>query len=96
MASAAGDVFSEEAPKVKSCIKAAIEEEKGALDAIASARLADEIDDADMKSQIADEKEALKAALLVCQVKGKMAAQKAANAAIKVFTDALKVALKAL
>ena len=46
-----------------------------------------------MKSQLDDEKEALKAALLVCEVKAKVAAQKAANAAIKVLTDAIKAAL---
>jgi len=96
MASAAGDVLAGEGPKVNSCIKAAIEEEKDALEAIAKARLDDEIDDADMKSQITDEKEALRAALLACEVKGKMAVQKAANAAIKVFSDAVKVALKAV
>jgi hypothetical protein len=96
MASAAGDVLSKEGPKVASCLKAAIEEEKDALEAIAKARLGDEIDDADMKSQIADEKEALRAALLACEVKSKMAVQKAANAAIKVFSDAVNVALKAV
>ena len=96
MASTAGDVLAGEGPKVNNCIKAAIEEEKDALEAIAKARLDDEIDDADMKSQITDEKEALRAALLACEVKGKMAVQKAANAAIKVFSDAVNVALKAV
>jgi len=96
MTSAAGDVLAKEGPKVKGCVKTAIQQEKDALNAIAKARLKDEIDAEDMKSQIADEKEALKAALLVCQVKGKVAAQKAANAAIKVFTNAVKVALKAV
>lgn len=94
MAAAASEVLATEGPKVKACLKKAIEEEKDALQAIANARIAGEIDADDMKSQIADEKEALKAALLVCQVKGKLAAQKAANAAIKVFTDAIKIALK--
>lgn len=95
MAAAASEVLSTEGPKVKGCVKKAIEEEKDALDAIAKARIVGEITTEDMKSQIADEKDALKAVLLVCQVKGKLAAQKAANAAIKVFTDAVKVALKA-
>lgn len=96
MVAAASDVLSTEGQKVKECVKKAIEEEKDALNAIAKTRIAGEITADDMKSQIADEKDALKAALLVCQVKGKLAAQKAANGAIKVFTDAVKVALKAI
>jgi len=96
MVSAAGDVLATESPKIKGCVKAAFEEEKDALEDIARARLEGEIDDDDLKSQIADEGEALKAALLACKVKGKVAAQKAANAAIKVFTGALKTAIKAL
>lgn len=94
MLSAAGDVLKDEAPKVKQCLKAAIEAEKDALDDIAKARLAREITAKEMQSQIADEKDALKAALLVCQVKSKVAAQKAANAAGAVFANAVKAALK--
>ena len=96
MLSAAGDVLKDEAPKIKQCLKAAIEAEKDALDDIAKARLAKEITAKEMQSQLADEKDALKAALLACQVKSKMAAQKAANAAVTVFANAVKVALKAI
>ena len=67
-----------------------------AIEAIAQARLTGEIDDDDVKSQLADEKDTLRAALLACKVKGKVAAQKAANAAIKVLADAIKATLKAL
>ncbi len=91
---AAAGVLSAEWPKVQTCVTAAFEEERAALDAIAKARLNGEIDDADMNSQLEDEKETLQAALLVCQIKGKVAAQKAANAAIKVLSDAIKTALK--
>lgn len=96
MTATASDMLSTEGPRVKECVKKAIEAEKDALDEIAKARIAGEITVDDMKSQIANEKDALKAALLVCQVKGKLAAQKAVNAAIKVFIDAVKVALKAI
>lgn len=96
MGSAAAAVLAGEAPKVKDCLNKALQDEKEALKAIADARIAGEITAADMKSQIADEREALKAALLVCKVKGKVAAQKAANAALKVLQDAVRVALKAL
>lgn len=96
MLGAAAGVLSAEWPKIQACVKAAFEEERDALEAIAKARIEGEINDNDMKSQLADEKDTLEAALLVCKVKGKVAAQKAANAAIKVLSDAIKIALKAL
>lgn len=96
MGNAAAAVLAGEGPKLKSCIDKALEDEKEALQMIADARIAGEITNADMKSQIADEREALKAALLVCKVKGKVAAQKAANAALKVLEGAVRTALKAL
>jgi hypothetical protein len=69
-------------------------EEKSALATIAKARLAHEIDDDEMKSQLDDEKEALQAALLVCQIETKIMAQNAANAAINVLTDAIQAVVK--
>jgi hypothetical protein len=96
MLSAAGDVLKDEALNVKQCLKAAIEAEKDALDEIGKARLAKKITAKEMQSQLADEKDALKAALLVCQVKSRMVAQKAANAAADVFANAVKAALKAI
>jgi hypothetical protein len=94
MGSAAVAVLAGEGPKLKACISKALEDEKEALKAIADARIAGEITAAEMKDQIADEGEALKAALLVCKVKGKVAAQKAANAALKVLEKAVRAALK--
>jgi len=96
MLSAAGNVLNKEAPKVKKCLRAAMEAEKDALAEIAKARLDDEITDEDMQKQIADEKDALRAALLVCQVKSKVAMQKAVNAAADVFSNAVKAALKVI
>jgi uncharacterized protein YgfB (UPF0149 family) len=94
MLGAAGAVLGSEWPKVRSCVKSALEDEKEALADIAKARIDGDIDDAEMKSQLADEKETLKAALLVCQVHGKLAAQQAVNAAIDVFWNAVKAAIK--
>lgn len=96
MASAIAGVVAGEWPKIQTCVKNALKEEKDALEKIAKARLAGEIDDEEMRSQLQDEKEALKAALLVCNVKAKVMVQNAANAAIRVLTDAIKAALKAL
>lgn len=94
MGNAAAAVLGGEAPKIRGCLDKAFEDEKEALKAIADARIAGEITAAEMKEQIADEREALKAALLVCKVKGKVAAQKAANAALKVLEKAVRAALK--
>jgi hypothetical protein len=94
MGSAAAAVLAGEAPKVRDCLNKALQDEKEALKLIADARIAGEITAAEMKDQIADEREALKAALLVCKVKGKVAAQKAANAALKVLEKAVRAALK--
>ena len=94
MLDAISGVITEDWPKVKSCVNRALQDEKDALEAMAKARLDGEIDDEDMKSQLADEKEALKAALLVCKIKAKAMAQKAANAAIEVLAGAIKAALK--
>jgi hypothetical protein len=96
MIAAAGKVIGAEAPKVKDCVKAAIKDEKDALRSIARARLAKKIDDDGVKEHIAEEKEALKVALLVCQIQGKVATQKAINAALRVFNKALKAAVDAI
>ena len=94
MLAAAAGVLTGEWPGIAACVTKAFEDEKEALAAIADARLAGQINDDEMKSQLDDEKETLTAVLLVCQVKTKVAAQNAINAALKVLTDAIQVALK--
>ena len=96
MVGAAAGALSAEWPGVEACVKTAFQEERDALEAIARARLGEEITDEDLKMQLADEKIALSAALLVCKVKSKVAAQNAANAAVKVLSDAVSTALKVL
>lgn len=96
MANAIAGVVTNEWPKVDVCIKKALDEEKDALDEIAQARLVNEINDDEMKSELDDETETLQAVLLACKVKAIVMAQQAANAAIKVLTDAINAALKAL
>jgi hypothetical protein len=94
MGAAVAGVVAGDWPKVRTCIEAALQEEKSALAVIAKARLTHEIDDDEMKSQLDDEKEALRAALLVCKIETKIMAQDAANAAINVLTDAIKAAVR--
>jgi ribosome-binding ATPase YchF (GTP1/OBG family) len=96
MLSAFSKVMSAEWPKIQECAKAAFQEEREALEAIAIARVNSEINDQEMKSQLGDEKLVLEASLLACKVKSKAATQKAINAAMKVLSDAIKAALKAL
>jgi hypothetical protein len=93
MTSAAGKSLGKDSPELRGCVKQAFAEEQQALREIAEARLAREITAAEMKSQLADERDVLRAALLACQVEAKAAAQKAVNAALKVFTEAVKAAL---
>jgi hypothetical protein len=96
MSSAFAGVIAGEWPKVRSCVEKALKDERDACETIAQARLSGEIDDDEMKSELDDEKETLKAALLVCQVKSKAVAQKAANAAINVLQAAIEAALNAV
>lgn len=96
MIAAIAGVITDEWPKVEACVKKALEEEKDALREIAEARITGDIDDADLKSQLEDEKVVLEAALLVCQIKTKIMAQKAANAAIDILNVAIGAAIKAI
>ena len=94
MGEAAAGVLGTELPKVQSCAKAAFDTERDALSEIAQARIDGDIDETEMNSQLDDEKEVLKAALLACEVEAKVAVQQAVNAAIDVLTNAIKAALK--
>ena len=93
MASAISGVITDEWPAVKECVEKALDDEKEALLDIAQARINNEITDDDVKSNLEDEKVVLEAALLACQVKAKVMAQNAVNAAINVLKTAIKAAL---
>lgn len=93
MASAVSGVLAGEWPAIKGCVEAALQDEKDAIADIAKARIKKEINDDEMKSHLEDEKLALEAALLACQVKAKVAVQSAANAAINVLKNAIRAAL---
>lgn len=96
MASAAGTVVKDDLPKVRQCIKRALDEEKDFLAKLADARLAGVIDDDTLAQQLRDEARTLELSLLVCQVLSKRIAQDAANAAIDAFNTAITTALKPL
>jgi len=93
MLAAISGVVSDEWPALKECAEKALEDEKDALEMIADLRLAGEIDDEDLKSNLEDEKVVLEAALLACRVRAKVVAENAANAAIEVFNKAIAAAI---
>lgn len=93
MIAAVSGVLSGEWPELKDCVEKAFKDEKEALEVIALMRLAGDIDDEDLKSNLEDEKLVLEAALLACQVRAKVIAENAANAAIDVLNKAILAAL---
>lgn len=93
MVAAISGVISDEWSGVEACVKQALNDEKGALENIAKARIDNEINDDDLKSHLEDEIVVLEAALLACKVKAKILVQNAANSAMDVLKEAIKVAI---
>ena len=93
MALAAQSVFAQDWPKVKSCAEEALLEQQETLAEIAAARIAGDLTQEEMDSQIEDEQKAFETMLLACEVKAKATAQNAANAAFKVLEKAILAAL---
>ena len=93
MTAAISGIISDEWSGVEGCVKKALADEKDALADIAKARIDGEIDDEDLKSHLEDEKVVLEAALLACKVRAKIMVQNAANSAIDVLKEAIKVAI---
>lgn len=93
MAAAISGIISDEWSGVGTCVKKALDDEKEALANIAKARIDNEIDDEDLKSHLEDEIVVLEAALLACNVKAKIMIQNAANSAMDVLKEAIKVAI---
>ena len=93
MVAAVSGVLSGEWPELKDCVEKALDDEKEALETIALMRLAGDIDDEDLKSNLDDEKVVLEAALLACKVRAKVVAENAVNAAIDVLNKAIMAAI---
>lgn len=83
-------------PKVRTCIKSALDDEKAFLRRLAEARLAGEINDDILAAQLYDERETLETVLKVCELMTLRMAQDAANAAIDVFNGAVRAAIGGL
>jgi hypothetical protein len=93
MAAAAAGVFEKESKKVGKAARVVLQDRREAVEAIAAARLALEIDDEELKIQLADEKLAFQTGMLMVKALTKASIQKAANAAFAVLTKAIKAAL---
>lgn len=96
MLDAVKTVVSGEWPKVRGCVKRALDEEAVFLQSLAEARLAGELDDDTLAAQLRDEQETLEAVLAVCQLMSKKLIQDAANAAIDTLNKAISLAIKPL
>lgn len=96
MLNAVKSVVSGEWPKVRECVKRALDEEAAFMRALAEARLAGELDDDTLAAQLRDEQETLEAVLAVCQLMSKKLIQDAANAAIDTLNKAISLAVKPL
>jgi hypothetical protein len=94
MLAAAGGVIQSNAPAVKSYLEKVMQNHKDILTQLAQSRVVGHIDDAQLQTELDDEKEALQAELEGAELLTARIAQDAANAAIGVVLDAVKTALK--
>ncbi len=93
MVSAAVSALGKESKKVKAAAREVLEDQRQALKDIAAARLANEIDDAELEVQLGDEQLAFQAGLSMVRALGKASIQKAANAAFDVLARAIREAI---
>lgn len=93
MTSAINDSVIEDGGDISQYAGEILSNESEALEVLASARLSGEIDDEVFKREIERERIVLETELLTIEIMTSSLAQKAVNAAINVFADAVKLAL---
>jgi hypothetical protein len=93
MADAVSDAVKEDAGDIKSSAKEILDAEKESLKELGEARLRGEIDQEVFDREIEREKKVVEAELLTIKIMTKALAQKAVNAAIAVFVNAVKAAI---
>ena len=93
MANAMKDSVKEDIGDIPEYANQILENQKESLEELALARLSGEIDDEVFDREIKREKTVVETELLTIQIMTKVQAQKAVNAAIDVFVQAIKVAL---
>jgi hypothetical protein len=94
MLAAAGGVVQSNAPAVKDYLTKVMNNHKDILTQLAQSRVAGRINDAQLKDELDDEKEALQAELEGAELLTSRIAQDAANAAADAVLAAVKAALK--
>jgi len=92
MVKAARKAAGRDSGKVTQAVREVLEDQRQALEAIARARLANTIDDDEMRQQLDDERLAFQAGLSMAKAMGKAAVQKAANAAFEALAKAIRQA----
>jgi hypothetical protein len=93
MTNAVTDTVKEGAGDIKSSVQDILEAEKNSLKELGEARLKNEIDDTVFKREIEREKKVVMVELLTIEIMTKAMAQKAINAALDVFVNAVKAAI---
>ena len=93
MTGAITDTVKEGVGDINSAVKEILDAEKESLQDLGEARLQKEIDDIVFNREIEREKKVVEAELLTIEIMTKASAQKAVNAALDVFVNALKVAV---
>ena len=79
--------------KIRDAMQQVLKDEREALQKIAAAYAAGKINDDDLKSQLEDERDTLKAGLSMVKAVSTAAIQKAVNAAIDTFWKAVSAAM---
>lgn len=86
-------VMGGEWPKISGAMQQVLKDEREALQRIAAAYAAGKINDADLKSQLEDEKDTFKAGLSMVHAVSTAAIQKAVNAAIDTLWKAISATM---
>ncbi len=90
MGNAMVDVTKTDAPKMGKYVKEILSKRSGSLLRLANARKRGEIDEETFQEELIREKEVMKLQLITVKIMTEVAVQKAINAAIDVFTNAVK------
>ena len=93
MASAAAESSSDRTNEIKQYAKTILENEKNSLKELGQARIKKEISEEVFDREVEREKKVVETELLAIEIMTKAMAQKAVNAAIDVFTKAVKAAI---
>ena len=96
MASAVKDVVADNWSEAKSVVNQFLQNRKERLELLAQLRMSGDLTQKRFESRLEDEKLIAEAEFHAVAVISKATAQEAANAAIKVLTDAVNVAIKGL